>query len=196
MQHLRLAVLFCLSFQVSQCQVKGKEIDFKNTCNQIVISFSKKNIAEVNKYISSKYGIYTLFRPGAEDTYKNDKKLDPSDPLFIYPEVRQATIRKYPLQYGILPSFQCEAGKWNKKGFYADSTRKYHPLTTIQNFRMKYDSEKYTQPQLQTIRLLENNSRKIIFTDSSGDGIIFYLTWLSGKWYLTIIDRVTTDCSA
>jgi len=40
------------------------------------------------------------------------------------------------------------------------------------------------------------NSHRIVLSDKIDGELIFYLTLINKKWCLTIIDRVTSDCSA
>ncbi len=43
---------------------------------------------------------------------------------------------------------------------------------------------------------VEQNSRRIVVVDNDGESLVFYLTEIDNQWYLTIIDRVSDDCSA
>jgi hypothetical protein len=42
---------------------------------------------------------------------------------------------------------------------------------------------------------LENKSRRIVIAENSGNELIIYLSYINKKWVLTIIDKVTSDCS-
>lgn len=42
---------------------------------------------------------------------------------------------------------------------------------------------------------LENNSRRIVIANNSQNELIIYLSFIGNKWVLTIIDKVTCDCS-
>ncbi len=42
----------------------------------------------------------------------------------------------------------------------------------------------------------EYKSRRIVLSANEEKDLVFYLSYLNGKWYLTIIDTVTSDCSA
>src|ERR1035437_6238934 len=75
---------------------KKTEAEFKKTCMVLADAFAKKNIAEINKYINPKTGVYVITRPGAMDVFKNEKKLDAKNPFpFQYPYSDTIHIKKY-----------------------------------------------------------------------------------------------------
>lgn len=174
-----------------------KETDFKNTCTQILESLSKKKLSGLNSLINTTYGVYVLYRIGVPDEYELYKKLDGERPFILAEHpVSTKDIKKYSLQYGKLPSYDCGESVWNKKVFMADSAKKYKPVSDIVAFHTKYDGLKLAKKLKDNIKLVEQNSRKVVFTGSKGDGFIFYVFYINGKWWLSIIDTVTTDCSA
>lgn len=143
------------------------------------------------------YGLYLVYRPGAMDTYHPMKKLDNEYPYRLEDHPVNATgLKRYPLAYGKLPVFNCDNNTWNKRGFYADTLKRFSPVSQIVAFRKQYEELEITKSEMNAIRLIEKGSRKVIYTGRSGDGIIFYLYHSKGKWFLSIIDIVTTDCSA
>lgn len=42
---------------------------------------------------------------------------------------------------------------------------------------------------------LENKSRRIVIANNNQNELIIYLSFIGNKWVLTIIDKVTCDCS-
>jgi len=174
-----------------------KEIDFKKACDAILLSISKKQAPGLNSYINPTYGVYVLYRIGVPDEYQNLKKLDGNPPFsFETQTVSASDLKKYSLKYGELPAYDCEKGKWNKKGCLTDSTKRFKSISVIASFHMKYDGVKVSKKNMDAIKYIEQNSRKVIFTGSKGEGVIFYLVYINGKWWLSILDTVTTDCSA
>ena len=49
---------------------------------------------------------------------------------------------------------------------------------------------------IEEFKKVESKSRRIVLIDSEGGELIFYITLINKKWYLTIFDRVSSDCSA
>ncbi len=196
-----LLIFSCLLFQ-GQAQGQ-KEIDFKKACDQVIQSISQKKLSLLNSNINSIYGVYIIYRSGVYDRYQNLKYINGKESfgtlegsVFDWTHISTADQKKFGLQYGKLPSFDCGESVWSKKGYIADSVKKYKPLSEIVAFEVKNEDLKPNKKIVSAIKYVEQNSRKIIFTGSKGDGIIFYMIYLNGKWFLSVIDQATTDCSA
>ena len=196
MRKIKILFLLISSFQLLQAQA-NKEAAFKKACGDVLKSISKKQLAALNAFVNPSNGLYILFRIGAMDEYKNVKSLDGNLPFILKDHpLSAADLKKYSLQYGKLPSYDCGDGVWKKRGYIADSAKIFKPISDIVAFRLKYEKEKIAKKDKTAIVFVENNSRKIVFTGSKGDGIIFFMSYINGKWWLSIIDTVTTDCSA
>jgi hypothetical protein len=205
-QHYQLLLLLVIPAMVLTTKVKAqdqKEIDFKKACDSVLMGFSRKNYNIVNSYINKTYGLYLKFRSGVYDRYENKKKINStqrfgnlSPAILDWMQVSKADLNKLSLVYGKLPSYNCDNSSWSKRGYTADSLKKYNPISEIVTFEIKYEELKISKKDLYAIKYVEQNSRKIIFTGSKGDGAIFYMIYIEGKWYLSVIDQSVTDCSA
>jgi len=189
-----LAIATCLAFG----QDKKSETEFKKTCVALADAFTKKNVAEINKYINPKTGVFIISRPGAMDVFTNEKKLDAKNPFaFPYPYSDTIHLKKYPLKYDSAPKYDCGTEKWNKNGFVADSSTKFNRISDIMGFRIKYEEANYSKEEISKINAAEKINRKIVFTEiAKKHGLVFYLSFLNGKWYLTIVDTVASNCGA
>ena len=200
MQQLRstLLLLSILGLCFTQAQAQSqKEIDFKKACDDVLLSISKKQASGLNTYINPTYGVFVLYRMGVPDEYQNLKKLDGNLPFsFESQTVSAPDLRKYSLQYGKLPVYDCDLGSWKRKEYITDSTKRFKSISQIAAFHMKYDGVKVSKKNMDAIKYIEQNSRKVIFTGNKSAGIIFYMAYINGKWWLSILDTVTTDCSA
>ena len=98
------------------------------------------------------------------------------------------------LKYAKLPSYNCE--KWTKIGTFVDTTKTDHLLSKTAKWLNKNFDEKISSKEIYRFINLELNSRRIVVADNNGNELIFYLTYISNKWKLTIIDKITCDCSA
>lgn len=193
---LVLLPLFCFLLAQTYAQSQ-KEIDFKKACDNVLTSIAKKQAAGLNAYINPTYGVYVLYRIGVPDEYRNLKKLDGNLPFSLeYQTVSAPDLRKYSLKHGKLPEYDCGEATWNKRGYFTDSTKRFKSISEIASFHMKYDGVKVSKKEMNAIKYIEQNSRKVIFTSRKADGVIFYMAYINGKWWLSILDTVTTDCSA
>ncbi len=179
-------------------QNKKTEAEFKKMCSEIANAFAKKNIFAINKYINSQTGVYIITRPGAIDVFSNEKKLDVKNPIKpTYPFSDTSSVKKHVIKYGLAPKFDCGTMKWNQVGFVADSSTKYNRISDIMDFRTKYENEKYTKEDSIKKDSVEKHIRKVVFTEiAKNHGLVFYLSFLNGKWYLTIVDTVEGSCGA
>jgi len=49
---------------------------------------------------------------------------------------------------------------------------------------------------IEKFKEIEGKSHRIVLVDNEGGELIFYITLINNKWYLTILDRVSSHCSA
>ena len=96
-------------------------------------------------------------------------------------------------RYETLPEFDCGKFEWNEMGIFTDTTTVHHQLTDIMGFLAEYEDVQYSAEEVGAMKALEANSRKVIFTPND---LIMYVTRLNGKWYLSVVDIATLDCSA
>lgn len=191
------AIVFCFLLLFSCSGAWGqadlqKEEKFKQTCTVVSKAFCEKKFKLVNKHLDSR-GIYVLVRPGAIDRAVLHEKLDSS---VLYLDSRNfGKWKNQALQYGKLPSFDCDKMQWNRRGFFADTVKKYHPVSSILKFENQYEEGGHSQKKMNGIKAIENTCRKVVLSNN-GDGLIIYLRWNGSRWVIYILDLVTTDCSA
>ena len=190
---------FILLVQLSNIFAFGqatKEQAFIATVKEIVSAFSRQDSATVAKFVDKKTGLYQLDRVGVFDNYNHLTKVSFSDTT--YPQIMfkyAKGIQLLPLKYAKLPTWNCDNEVWSKKGLYVDTTKTDHPLSRISKDRNKYRSDNIPLKKIQYFTSLEKKSRRIILVDHSQKELVFYLTYLDRKWFLTIIDNVSSDCS-
>jgi hypothetical protein len=175
----------------------AKEQKFKAAIKEIVQAFSKQDSAKLAAFIKKETGVYQLYRPGVYDAFEHHKTLGFSDS--VYPKNLFAgakSIQLLPLQYATLPAWNCEKNAWSKKGLFTDTTKISHLLSASCKYRNKYVPDNIPNQRIQSFYKLENVSRRIVLNDKNATELVFYLSFLDGKWYLTIIDNVSSDCGA
>ena len=169
----------------------SKEQSFVLTLKKVVTALSNRDSATLSRHVDKKTGIFILYRIGLFDTYEHFATLGFSDPT--YPNAPfYDNVKLTPLKYSTLPKFTCE--KWTKTGSFVDTMRTDHLLSTI----AKDPNREFKKVPAKTIKelyKLENKSRRIVIADNAGNELIIYLSFINNKWALTIIDKVTCDCS-
>lgn len=170
----------------------SKEKDFVRTLKNVVTAFAKRDSAALSKYIDRKTGVYILNRIGVVDIYNHFTTLGFSD--MTYPNAPFYNgVKLTSLKYAKLPTFDCE--KWTKTGTFVDTTRTDHLLSKIAKNLNKELKRKIPAKTINEFYNLENKSRRIVIADNNWNELIIYLSFISNKWVLTIIDKATCDCS-
>lgn len=166
----------------------------------------KKNIKEINSnYINKEYGVYDIHRIGVPDRFRLLSKIpDYTDEWSIYhPIVRVKAYDKKIKEENI--RYDCDNNIWYfqdksnrkenidaKKGVFYSRILEYPLLSEIMNYETIEEGKEFSQKEVKKIEYIESNSVRVVDIESE---FIFYLTKINQKWYLTLIDRVTTDCS-
>lgn len=128
------------------------------------------------------------------------------------PVVEQTFTQKisdnFQLQYSSYPEIDCEYA--SKTGLYVDITKTDHRFSDLIKRYIdipepNIHSEEELKKLLSKVQTLEPITCKVILVSDlkpEKDKIfwdktfIFYLSWIEGKGYLTMIDFALTDCSA
>ena len=80
---------------------------------------------------------------------------------------------------------------WSEDGLYLSNK-----IDTFLSEMMKetnnYQKDKYKTKDFQKAALIEKTSYKVVLTPE----LSFYITKIDDNWYITLIDRITTDCSS
>ena len=156
-------------------------------------ALSQRDSLTLSKYVDKKTGVYILNRIGVFDTYEHFSSIGFSDTTYpntpFYDRVKLTT-----LKYSKLPTFDCGKEKWTKTGTFVDTTRTDHLLSKI----AKDPNREFKNVSTKTFNefyKLENKSRRVVLADNNWNELIIYLSLINNKWVLTIIDKVTCDCS-
>lgn len=189
-------VNFEIFSEPSEEQKLHKEEDFEKFCYQVAEYFENKNIEKINKLLRPEIGIFILWRPGLADGFFHHDKLDLQQPFPFDHYPYSKSEKKYKIKYETLPTYTCqETDIPFKHGTFVDTTKKDNHLTRIMAHKEKYDKIIEPNSRKRLVKEIEKNSRKVVFTDI-GRGLIIYVTFIQGNWYLTILDIVTMDCGA
>ncbi len=204
-----LTILLFFLYLFSKAQT-AKEKEFKKTLNEIVSAYNKKDSAIFNKYIHKKNGIYFLVKNGVYDFWYNKEYVYFTDSIdtFKLPLPYNTIVNEqvlpsnYVLTYSKYPHFNCNS-KSTKKGIFVDTVYKVTLLSNLIKKYIKFNDigldKEDLKNELKIIQKLESKSRKIVMISNKdlkwGKYFIFYLTYINQKWYISIIDFATFDCS-
>ncbi len=178
--------------------------ELETVVSDILKLANEKNIKEINaQYIHAKYGIYDVYRTGVVNRFKHLNKIpEHTQEWSVYTTIsnvkanRNTKLKKEKVQHN------CKNNIWNKEGVFAYSDLKhslliqndvtYPLLSEIINYETKEENKEFNLKEIKKIQYIEANSVCVVDTQSD---FIFYLTKIDQKWYVTLIDRLTTDCS-
>ena len=174
---------------------KSNEERLDDTIITVVKAFKGHDSITLNGLINKDIGLIVLFRRGIPDEFSRTDKVDFKKPIPEYLPYFDF-LTDYKIKFEPLPVFDCDSMKWSKPGLYCDTIHIDHLLSTIAQNLEDFKGEKIEDSEIEKFKEIENNSRRIVLTDKNEGELVFYLTLIENKWYLTIIDRVTSDCSA
>ena len=188
---LILTILILIPFDRIQAQTDNLE----NCINELIKAFDSEDSDKINQYIHPDYGLTTLHRRGIMDEYKRTERFDFNTPVPEYmPYFSFKT--DFKIKYQDLPIFDCNTEKWSKIGLYCDTTKIDNLLSKTALNLNAYNDYNIPVKTIDRFKDMENKSRRIVLVDEVGGELIFYITFINKKWYLTILDRVSSDCSA
>ncbi|MBL7811367.1 MAG: hypothetical protein JNL57_04005 [Bacteroidetes bacterium] len=172
----------------------GKMESLRVAVNEVFSALSKRDTAVVQNYIHPVYGFWMIVRPGAIDYLVHEKTLSRG-------WTKSGRIGRLdsvlPLQLGKAPVFHCETNTWNRAGFFVDTLRNDNRLLQVVQFLNEQHLQKFTPVEISSIYTLLATDVKVVYTKDREDlGVTFQLSWIGGRWWLSVLNLVESDCSA
>ncbi len=172
-----------------------------NTIHNIIEDMISYNLIDINKkYVSSDFGLYNVSKIEGLRTFTFQKEIynivDSSTDEFSHFIKRiDKNTNKKDIQVKNV-SFDCSPNNdafygWNHYGAFISSKTKPY-LSTLMKKENSISPNKYGQKDLHKAKVIEKMSYEIVITPE----IVFYLSPIKNKWYITLIDRISTDCSS
>lgn len=194
---MKTTILLTLSFLlfIPLAPIEAQSSDLNNAITDVIKAFDAEDTAKLNQYIHSDKGFTVLFRRGILDQYRTVTEIDFHHPVPEYLPYTPFTV-DLNIRREALPTFNCDTETWSKIGLYLDTTTTDHLLSNTATKFNQYGEANIPPTTIDTFKALEANSHRIVLVDDKGRELIFYLTLIDDKWYLIILDQVTTDCSA
>lgn len=187
-----LIILTASFFNTLSFGQASKEKDFLQTLDKVVMALSRRDSVMLSNYTHKNTGVYIINRTGVVNSYKHFTTLGFSDSTYPNTPFYDG-VKATPLKYARLPKYDCE--KWTKTGTFVDSTQTDHLLSQTAKYLKKEFKENIPAKAINDLYTLENKSRRIVIAENNGNELIIYLSLINNKWMLTIIDKVTCDCS-
>jgi hypothetical protein len=195
-----VAVLWCcwaLGLQ-SACQPSGRQStqdDFEQVAFQVLEAFRNKDTVAIQSLVAADQGVYLLFRAGVFDEYTKMGSLDWEN-VYLRAVLSYELTDDFTLRYESLPAFDCDSLLWSKQGFYCDTTAVDRLLSTTTRNLVTYREDPIKPKTIEALAATEKSARRLVWASKKGHSLVFYLIKHQQKWYLWMIDTVTTDCSA
>lgn len=190
------ASLLAALISTASCEPNVQKDEVESVIADILHLASQHDIKAINvKYINKEFGIFDIYRIGVPDEFEvlDALPLKIEDwPHMPYGDIINVESNKKEMREEYV-EFDCGEFVYDKEGIFYSKELRYPLPSSIVAFHTKYDAQTYDDTLLKKIEFLESNSIRVV--DTSSD-FIFYITKIEGKWYITLIDRVTTDCSA
>lgn len=191
--------IFCLllaGIALTGTAQSSKKASFEKAVKDIVLALKKKNNTALKKYVDAKTGFYLLYRNGVFDQYMQMKTINLRGQGFPEAAVHYEGATGIKLYYARMPEFDCETDSWSKNGAFADSSGKLKQLSQTAKNLVKYEVKEISKKEIKALEVFEKGNWKVIVADKNGQSFVFYLKYKNNRWYISIIDTVTTDCSA
>lgn len=189
----KILIVACLFLISGAVFGQSKQQKFEQTASEIMECLAKDDLTTINKkYIHPAYELFVVYRMGVPDIFYRTATLE-KDSVYSSPYFYTAALKpgKRVLKLAAV-DYDCNHERWSRNGFfYQQNVPKQ--LSDIVAFIKKYEGVETEAETLAVIRVIEKNSYRIVDTESS---VVFWLSWINNKWYLTVFDLVSMDCSA
>ncbi|MGP2656733.1 hypothetical protein ACOJTA_06805 [Malaciobacter sp. WC5094] len=174
------------------------------TVHEIINAMSQNNLQLLStKFINQKFGVYNLYKvDGFEDFTYQKLFYNIVQGDIIKVEEFSDLVSRVPKKAVLLPIIQTDATfncspyndayyGWTNHGLFLN-TNTFTKLEKLMEEKNMLKKDAFKKEDLHKAKMINLMSYKVILTPE----IVFHLNKLDdGKWYITLIDRITTNCS-
>lgn len=189
----KILTVACLLLISGVVFAQSKQQKFEQAVTEIMECLAKDDLVTINKkYINPELQLFVLYRMGVPDIFYRTATLE-KDSVYSSPYFYTAALQpgKRVLKLAAV-DYDCNHERWTRNGFfYQQNVPKQ--LSDIVAFMKQYEGVDTEAETLEAIGIIEKSSYRIVDTESS---VVFWLSWVNNKWYLTVFDLVSMDCSA
>jgi len=210
-----ISILLLLT-NISCSQKIEKQKELEKIIYQVIDCYNKKDYKKINKFINKEIGLFIIQSVGINPSiikinpyYKSQDSIYISN-LLIPDLYKNSLSENFKIKYESYPTFEegCEIP--SKTGLFVNP--KENDILVLKEAidyykweenNYGFEKNKKWDEYLTTVNKIAPNTLKIIYAGNYKDNpdseykkiFIFYLTFISNKWYLTILDYYTIDCS-
>ncbi|MBV8325643.1 hypothetical protein [Chryseobacterium sp.] len=215
---MKNVLIFLTSILFFGCgSVQGQNKEIEQFVKKVVEIYNQKDSKKFNQLINKNTGLVFITTIGANNSWSKvqkvclDKKclenkiaesVGTSYQSFLE-EYKTKDLNLNKIEFTEQSYFECE--KITKKGIFITSENKFHTLSESVSFFIKnfqdiigeqLDQKKKNELEKnkEEFKKIEFKSRRVTVNSIAGT-FIFYITYMDGKWFVTIIDFASMDCS-
>lgn len=182
---------------------------------KILRLYNAKDQQGLNRFIHPDIGLYFLYRPGTIDFWSNEKgfcfKNDCTGALRIpswiaTSQKTQKLATQYQLWKTNEPIVGCESvsrnglflvNYKNTNRLLSETMQRYadvrrNELSKQELEQVKRDQEKVSAWEKQSVRIVLAQKKD---KNNTGEAFVFHLANIGGRWYITVMDYISFDCS-
>lgn len=175
--------------------------ELKLFIKNVMKKFCIQDIENINKnFINPNFGFYNLFKTNGNQIFTHQKQIfnfeegDTEEVCHLISRVENGVkdfvIIDQDVKFDCSPEDDAYYG-WSGDGLYlSDKTKTL--LSDMMIETNKYEPEKYSTNEINKANFIEKMAHKVVLTPD----IVFYVNKIDGKFYITLFDRITTDCSS
>jgi hypothetical protein len=173
----------------------------KNRIRGILKAMSNNDLAKLNQeYIHPDFGFYNLHKIEGIKVFLEQKMIyniidyETEEISHIISRINTNSSNLLIIEKNV--KFDCSPNDdafygWNDDGLYLSNNLSPY-LSKMMTEANIYEVNKYKNKDFQKVALIEKTSYKVVLTPE----LSFYITKIDDNWYITLIDRITTDCSS
>ncbi|MBU0924108.1 hypothetical protein KKG81_04425 [bacterium] len=155
--------------------------------NHILFLLKQKDLETLNsRFINPPYGLYEVLKDNQNNKFIFNKKLQIDE---ISDEIDSFEIKKEEVIFNCSPYDDKYYG-WNKEGVFI-STNIQPYLSNIMKEANLLKINTYSEEEIKIANNIEKTSYEVVIPYN----IVFYITKIDKQWYITLVDKVKTDCT-
>ena len=187
-------------------KIQEKE-HFAQTAKAVVEAVAERNTQKLRSLVHPEIGLYVIIKLGIASGAANigTKFLlenehikhitDDGTSTYLLPLQKGYRLNQ-PLQFADkLPGFDCLTARWNFTGFYANLDKPDFSVLNAEQSSAMVIAMEMDPKEVKFLEDLGKKSRRVILVDNQAGHLVFSLTLINGKWYLSAIDLQQDDCS-
>ncbi|NCB10672.1 MAG: hypothetical protein EOM78_03465 [Erysipelotrichia bacterium] len=155
--------------------------------NYILFLLKQNDLETLNsRFINPKYGLYEIMKNPENNKIYFNKKLQIEE---ISDQIDSFDIKQEEVVFNCSPYDDAYYG-WDKEGVFISANTKNYLSDIMKNTNLLIVNT-YSAEELKVADFIEKMSYEVIISHN----MTFYITKINKHWYITLIDKVISDCS-